>query len=127
VNIAHLIVARLLNEEHFDVHEHPELYRPTDQDDGKGRQIVQVCAYCEKEYGADKVYPPDVGPSHGYCRRHLIQQYVQTLGFTPEQAAAKLANANPPPDWQEALGEPVGAAGGAPPKATFWATAGGGY
>jgi len=116
------IVARLLNEEHFDVHQHPEIYRPTSGTHPDGRKIVDTCGYCEAEYGADRQYPPDVAVSHGMCGRHQIEMRVNNLGYTPEQAAAKVTP-NAAPDWQEALGAPAGAA--APPKATFWVTSGG--
>lgn len=116
------IVARLLNEEHFDVHQHPELYLPANKTGSDGKPIVRVCSMCEKEFGADRVYPQDVELSHSMCRRHIKQQWVDYMGLTPEQAEAKVSQ-DCPPDWQEALGEPAGVA--APPKATFWATSGG--
>jgi hypothetical protein len=67
---------------HYDVHEHPELYRPTGSQDPKGRKIVEVCANCEGEYGSDKQYPPDVSVSHGICQRHTIEMRMSMLGYS---------------------------------------------
>ena len=123
MNLAHFIVSRLLNEEHFDVLQRPDLYRPTGATDPKGRKVYQVCTNCEVQYGADKQYPPDVSVSHGICRRHYVSQMVSQLGFTPDAAAAKYTGAGPV-DWQEVLG---GVPSTTPsPKATFWATSGSG-
>jgi hypothetical protein len=145
MNLAETIVARLLNEEHFDVRQRPDLYEPKGTKDPKGRDVFRVCSRCEAEYGADKQYIKDetISMSHGQCRFHVIQQYVQDLGFTQEQAEVKVSH-DAPPNWREILGEPAGLESPSPeqqgygtvwnphkeaappPKATFWATSGSG-
>jgi hypothetical protein len=120
MDLAHAIVAKLLNEEHFDVHEHPELYEPLNKVNPAGFAIMRVCNMCEAEFGADKQYPLNVVISHGLCRRHAMQQYMQYLGYTPEQAEAKVPQ-DAPPDWKKSL-----QTAGTAPKATFWATSGSG-
>ena len=97
-------------------------YTPTSGVTGteRRRKIVRACSACEAEHQADKQYPPDVAISHGLCRRHLIDYYVSSLGYTPEQAGRKIdaQGHERPTDWSE----PEGAV---PPKAAFWATSGG--
>lgn len=133
---------------HFDVHERPDLYFPLGKTDPKGRKVVVTCTYCEAAYGADKQYPDDVSVSHGICPRHTIQTFVRDLGYTPEEAAAKVSPSNHTPDWQKVEGlttldspnkpQQKWTGGGFPgspaagdwpkpaPKATFWATSGSG-
>jgi hypothetical protein len=142
MNLAETIVARLLNEEYFDVHQRPDLFLPANGVDSSGRKIVRVCGECEKEYGSDRQYPSDVSMSHGPCLRHAARMYMSQLGYSEEQARAKVAGKSAPPDWSEALGQAKEQADpqqqqhaivwnphkedATPPKATFWATSGSG-
>lgn len=43
---------------------------------------VRVCAFCQKERGI----PGRRGESHGFCRRHFLENYADM--FTPEEVAA---------------------------------------
>jgi len=144
MNLAETIVARLLNEEHFDVQQRTDLFLPTNGVDSSGRKIVRVCGECEKEYGSDRQYPPDVSMSHGPCLRHAARMYVSQLGYSEEKARAFVAGKSAPPDWSEVLGPAKAQAApqsqqqqhaivwnphkeaATPPKATFWATSGSG-
>ena len=145
MNLAETIVARLLNEEHFDVHQRTDLYTHTGQTTPDGRKVINVCMNCEAEYGADKQYPPDVSPSHGLCMRHLLARFTgPPFNWSLEMAKTKVAPGPRAVDWAEVLGpskEPPQAAAprgsgsvvwnphkedATPPKATFWATSGSG-
>jgi hypothetical protein len=159
VNIADRIVAVLLDgagNVHFDVHQRPDLYEPTGKTNKDGLKVVRVCTNCEAAYGSDKQYPDDVSMSHGMCRQHAIQQLMQHVGFSREEAEAKVDSlgSKPCPNWQQVLGlttldspnpsQGKWTGGGFPgspaagdwpkppakactmPKATFWATSGSG-
>jgi hypothetical protein len=39
-----------------------------------------ICAGCQQEFG---VQPPP-NASHGYCKRHLLQMYEQSLGMAKQ-------------------------------------------
>jgi hypothetical protein len=143
MNLAETIVARLLNEEHFDVHQRTDLFRDTGKVTGDGRKVVEVCGNCESEFGSDRKYPPDVSMSHGLCARHVVQMYSAVMPL--EQARTKVRPDNKTPDWHAVLGDSKQPPKAAPPKgsgsvvwnpykeeqatpapkATFWATSGG--
>lgn len=38
------------------------------------KELVRVCAQCEKEHGPVKL-GPDQMPTHGLCRRHMVAAY----------------------------------------------------
>ena len=44
-----------------------------------------VCAGCQKEFGVQ----PQPGQSHGYCKRHLIEQYQQMLDMPGARASTE--------------------------------------
>jgi len=147
MNLAETIVARLLNEEHFDVQQRTDLYVPTGQQTQDGRKVMGVCMSCEAEYGADKQYPPDVSMSHGLCMRHLLARFTgPPFNYSLEKAKTKITPGERAVDWSEVLGPskeppqvvPPRGSGSVvwnpykeeqatpAPKATFWATSGSG-
>lgn len=91
-----------------DAESMPNLYKPTGEKSGTGKDIVRVCGYCEGEYKATGTYPPNVAPSHGFCDRHAVQVRMMA-GQTLEEAAAKIRKVNKEqgpnvPDWRKVLG-----------------------
>lgn len=50
--------------------------------------MVPACAYCDKEHGA--TYPAGTRVSHGACRRHTKQLFMD-LDMSEEEADAKIA------------------------------------
>jgi hypothetical protein len=48
-------------------------------------EIESVCAGCQKEFGVEA----RSGQSHGYCKRHLIDQYKQMLVYPNGKARAE--------------------------------------
>lgn len=55
---------------------------------------VRVCAFCQKERGI-RGQP---GESHGFCRRHFMQNYADM--FTPQEIAA-MPDADFSPDMEQ--------------------------
>ena len=51
----------------------------------------RVCVFCQKERGI----PARPGESHGFCRRHFIENYSDM--FSPHEVAA-MPDADFPPD-----------------------------